>query len=252
MDAQQPLALLVAGQTLLRGFLQLVYPARCWACGGPAPERQPLVCDACVKELTQDPHPTCPRCSSTVGPHTALADGCPACRNQSFAFDQAFRLRPYDGLLKEVILRMKQPAGEGLAEVIGALWAEASAARLQPLGIEVVVPVPLHWLRRWRRGFNQSEILARHLAARLAIPCRPRYLRRVRRTADQKNQGTFAARQQNVKDAFTARPGIDLQGKTVLLVDDVLTYGATASEAARALRAAKPARIVVAVLAHGT
>jgi ComF family protein len=118
---------------------------------------------------------------------------------------------------------------------------------LQP---EVIVPVPLHWQRRWSRGFNQSEELARALARELKIPCRPAALRRTRATPLQ-TTSTIAQRRANVRGAFAARDVKDIAGKTVVLVDDVMTSGATASEAARALRTLKPVRIIVAVLAHG-
>jgi predicted amidophosphoribosyltransferase len=99
------------------------------------------------------------------------------------------------------------------------------------------------------RGYNQSESLARALAFRLKIPCQPGWLRQVRATAHQKGQ-TPADRRSNVKDAFRGQPHPDLQGKIVLLVDDVFTTGSTASEAARALRCAGAAHILVAVLAR--
>lgn len=239
------------GRTLLNGFTQLLYPNTCWVCGDFMPEAQELLCAACLPTLTVDPFPTCPRCSSTVGPHLILADGCPECRAHSFAFDGAFRMGPYDGLLRETILRMKQWTGEDLAEAIARIWARRLKERLMPLVPQIVVPVPLHWTRRWRRGFNQSEILARRLASELAIPCRPAALQRIRATPQQTAQSSGGARRDNVKHAFQSRPDLDLEGKTVLLVDDVLTTGATASEAARALKKHKPKAIYVVVLAHG-
>jgi predicted amidophosphoribosyltransferase len=105
------------------------------------------------------------------------------------------------------------------------------------------------WWRHWQRGYNQSEALARALARRLGVPCRPRWLRRVRHTPHQTQQPP-SARAGNVRDAFRARRGAPVTGATVLLVDDVLTTGSTASEAARALRAAGAARVVAGVLAR--
>jgi ComF family protein len=201
--------------------------------------------------LTVDPHPQCPRCAGNVGPYAELADGCHHCRGTSFPFDRVVRLGPYDGRLREVVLRMKHATGEGLAEVVGELWAECANARLRELAAEVVVPVPLHWWRRWRRGYNQSEALARPIAARLGLPCRPSCVRRVRYTPEQTSQ-TPAGRVENVRGAFRAC-GSAVVGRTVLLVDDVLTTGSTAAEAARALRQGGARRVSVAVLAraHG-
>jgi ComF family protein len=136
-----------------------------------------------------------------------------------------------------------------LAEVLGEVWAEQTGPRIRELKPAVVVPVPLHWWRRWARGFNQSESLARTLAAGLALPFFPTVLRRVRNTPYQTRQ-TPSVRRDNVRNAFMVRSKTPIVRKTVLLVDDVLTTGSTASEAARALRAAGAERVVVAVLAH--
>jgi ComF family protein len=159
------------------------------------------------------------------------------------------RVGPYNGLLRQLILRLKRAAGEGLAEQLGSLWAECAGARLSETGAEAVVPVPLHWWRRLARGYNQSAALARALADRLRLPCRTGWLRRVRHTPFQTSQ-TSSARRENVRQAFRARAVAGLRGRSVLLVDDILTTGSTAGEAARALRAAGAARVVVAVLAR--
>ncbi|HZZ78098.1 MAG TPA: ComF family protein [Gemmataceae bacterium] len=238
-------------RTLLGGFTQLIYPNTCWICSEWMPPEQEHFCAVCRPRLTADPFSTCPRCSSTVGPHLLLEGGCPECRDQSFAFDGAIRMGPYEGLLREVILRMKYATGEDLAEVIARLWARAMSERVRSIGADCVIPVPLHWTRRWQRGFNPSECLALALAGTLAIPCWPNALRRLRATPHQTLQSGGAARRDNVKHAFQLRAGFALAGRTVLLVDDVLTTGATASEAARALRSQKPKSIHVAVMAHG-
>jgi ComF family protein len=238
------------GRHLAQGTLALLYPGMCVACGCSLTQSRERFCSTCRAALTADRQPACPRCASTIGPFVALEDGrCNQCRTASFQFESAVRLGPYEGLLRELILRMKHSGGELLAELLSDLWAEHAEQRLRELAAEVVVPVPLHWRRRWSRGYNQSEALARGLATRLGIPSRPRWLRRARFTADQTRQ-TAAARRDNVRSAFLARPHAALQGRSILLVDDVLTTGSTASEAARALRAAGAARIVVAVLAH--
>ncbi len=236
--------------TFREGLVQLLYPSTCWVCGQFFRDNPAQVCPTCEALLTADPHPTCPRCSSSVGPYVPLADGCGHCRDVALAFDRAFRLGPYEGLLRAVILRLKNRHEEGLAEIIGDLWANRLAARLQDIKPEAVIPVPLHWVRHWSRGYNQSAALARSIAKNLHIPCYPQCLRRRRQTPQQTRQATPAARRENVRAAFDVRTGYDLTGKTVLLVDDVLTTGATASEAAKALRALKPTRIIVTVLAH--
>jgi ComF family protein len=160
------------------------------------------------------------------------------------------RLGPYEGRLRDVILQMKHWSGELLAESIGELWAAHSDKRFRELGVDAVVPVPLHWWRRWRRGFNQSAILARRIARRLERPFLARVLHRIRPTLRQTDVSP-AARRENVRGAFRATAHRFIRNRSVLLIDDVMTTGSTASEAAKALRKAGANRVVVAVLGHG-
>jgi ComF family protein len=235
--------------TVVRGLLQIFYPNICWICRQPIPPEQYAACPSCREDLFTDPRPSCPCCAATVGPFADLESGCPACQNAGFAFDRAVRLGPYQGPLRDVVLRIKNPLSEGLAEIVAAQWATSALEKLQPLDIHHVVPVPLHWWRRWQRGYNQSDALARALAKVLQSPCHPYGLRRLRKTAMQVGLST-SQRRANVQGAFVARRSLALSGKNVLLVDDVMTTGSTAHEAARALRQAGAARIVVAVLAR--
>jgi ComF family protein len=244
-----------AARALGRGFVELLYPRVCWVCGAALPGAPAAFCPPCRAALTRDPHAACPRCALSVGPHANTDDGCPRCRGESFAFAAALRLGPYDNpltdnQLQQALLRLKHRAGEGLAEVLGDLFAEHAEDRLRALAADVVVPVPLHWRRRWERGYNQSEAIAFALAERLRVPCLPHGLRRWRHTPMQHHQSSPTARRLNVKGAFRAAPRTSFQGRAVLLVDDVMTTGSTLHEAAHVLKAAGAARVVVAVLAR--
>src|SRR5262249_6786305 len=159
-----------------QGLLQLLYPAVCNVCGDSLQSEQRHFCPDCKAALTSDPQATCPRCASSVGPHVNLEGGCSRCRDIALHFDQALRLGPYDGLLREQVLRLKNWTGDWLAENIGELWAEQREVQLREVSANVVIPVPLYWLRRLNRGYNQSEALAHALARRLKLPYRPRWL----------------------------------------------------------------------------
>jgi ComF family protein len=233
---------------VLDGFLQLAYPATCILCNRLTGAEQFPVCAPCRVELALKAKYVCPRCAASVGPHVNVDSGCPSCRKESFHFSHAVRLGPYEGHLREAILHMKGQAGERTAEILGSFWAAESEPDLRELQAEFVIPVPLHWWRRWRRGHNQSEALALALAGRLGLPCRSNWLRRIRNTPKQVEQ-TPTRRRANVHNAFRARPRPELKDRVVMLVDDVVTTGSTASEAARALKKAGAARVVVAVLA---
>jgi ComF family protein len=234
---------------LARGLKQLIFPNVCAHCETLVADPDANFCPDCIRALTTDPHFTCPRCTSTIGEHTDVSDGCPDCREDSFHFDSAFRLGPYDGVLRDVILAMKRRAGETLAECLGRLWAQQHADRFRKLGADLVIPVPLHWWRRWRRGYNQSEALTAAVAIQLGIEHRPGWLRRIRPTPSQMGLPK-SARRENVRGAFRAAHTAALKDRQILLIDDVLTTGSTASEAAGALRSAGARRVDVAVLAR--
>lgn len=234
---------------LAQSVRQLLYPAICVVCHEPLGDSSAYFCLACHHQLTHDPHTTCPRCSSTIAEYADTTKGCHWCRNERYHFEATHRLGPYEGLLQHVVLRMKHRPGELLAECMGDLWAAHAEARLRALGVNVVIPIPLHWWRRWRRGFNQSEYLARGIATRLGLPCQPRWLQRVRATPSQVTL-TATQRRTNPKDAFRVARRAMVHEQAILLIDDVLTTGSTANEAARVLREAGAKRVVVAVLAH--
>jgi ComF family protein len=236
--------------TLWRGLQDLLLPPACLLCGNRlADQHGASFCERCTASLLDDPCNTCPWCAATIGPHAITDGGCKFCRKEHFAFAAAQRLGPYDGLLRDVVLRLKHRGNEGLAELIGELWACRKRESLLAHGPSVIVPVPLHWWRRFCRGYNQGLALARGLAHQLGLPVCPSYLRRWRRTATQTSIPS-TARRDNVRGAFQVRSGADLAGRTVLLVDDVLTTGATLHEAAGCLRKGGAAHVIVAVLAR--
>jgi ComF family protein len=237
------------GRELLAGARHLLYPGCCLLCGQPLTQEQTHFCSSCHRDVFTDASHCCPRCAGTIGPFACIDGRCAACRDEAFAFERAIRLGRYEGLLREVILRLKNQRGESLAELLGECWAEQAAQRFASLGVEAIVPVPLHWMRRWRRGYNQSAALGRGLATRLQLPCCPSWLHRIRNTPRQTSQ-TPAGRKANVRGAFRARYRDAVKGRSILLVDDVMTTGATVSEASKALRAAGAVRVVVAVLAR--
>jgi len=232
-----------------RNALHWLYPDVCLVCGAGFGAPRNGMCESCRHAVTTDPFPACPWCAQTVGPHTDTASGCAECRGHALGFERAHRLGPYNGVLREAVLRIKALSGEGLADMLGRAFAECRGAALRAEAPDVVAPVPLHWWRKWTRGYNQSEAVARELAAGFGVPFAPRLLRRVRWTPQQL-QPTRAARKENVKGAFGVARSARVLGKAVLLVDDVMTTGSTLGEAARTLTAAGAARVIVAVLAR--
>jgi len=144
---------------------------------------------------------------------------------------------------------MKTSSGDGLAEVMGTIYAEVRGGELTAASVDLVVPVPLFWWHRLMRGHNQAESLAREVAAELDLPCKPGWLRRTR-PAVQHLQPSASARRENVKGAFALVPHARFAGRTVLVVDDVMTTGSTLSEVAGVLKNAGAKRVVAGVLAR--
>jgi ComF family protein len=236
----------------VRGIAQLILPNSCLLCNESNKDSDRLrhgLCRDCILAISPDSDLACPRCAMTVGPHTDVSKGCSVCRGESLGFDSAIRLGTFEGKLREAVLRIKTSGGEGLAEMLGLLLLDKFSTRLKAVGVDVVVPIPLHWRRRWIRGYNQAAAIGRELAAGTGAKFAPGLIRRIRHTPQQ-IQPSAAARKENVRGAFKVHRRASFGTGTVLLVDDVLTTGSTAGEAARSLRAAGARNVMVAVLAR--
>jgi len=176
-----------------------------------------------------------------------LRGGCAACRGQSLGFDAALAFGSYDGALRALCLQLKHEESAWLAPWLTDLLVEAKRDAIAQLPPDAwVVPIPLHWFREWRRGYNQSEALARGLARHLHLPVR-KLLRRAQATHRLAAMSP-TERREVMRGAFRVRHRTRLIGRTVLLVDDVLTTGATCGAAARALKQAGAARVVAIVI----
>lgn len=233
-----------------RASLDLVFARQCANCAAPlsGPPEQ-LLCDACCATLAGVPSLRCPRCAARVAVALPQGAGCAACRPRRLKFDRVFPLGSYEGALRQAVLRLKRPGHEALALALGTLLAEHVGRALAALPLDAVVPVPMHWQRRLARGTNSPELLAEPVARWLRLPLARRLLRRRRNTPMQTDLSP-PQRFQNIRGAFAVSKGYPLAAARLLLVDDVLTTGATASEAAATLLRAGAASVSVAVVAR--
>jgi competence protein ComFC len=238
----------------LAGLLDLLYPPKCQVCGvvGPHP-----LCTACRSSFEALPGPLCAQCGLPAA-HSELrplsaggAPLCPACRpGAGHHFAAARAAGGFQGPLRQAILRLKYGGRRALAEPLGAYLADFLSSN--PFGddLDVIVPVPLHPSRLRARGFNQAALLCCQVGARLGVPVDAVCLRRVRRT---RPQVTLRAgeRARNVRGAFAVERPHLVDGKTVLLIDDVVTTCHTVDECARVLSDAGARRVYVASVARG-
>jgi ComF family protein len=170
---------------------------------------------------------------------------CGLCRTGLTRFDAAFAFGEYDSGLRKLIHLFKYGKVKALAKPLAGLLVRALPLHAR---FDLIVPMPMHWLRRMGRGFNQSELLARHVAARTSAPVAG-VLRRTRRTPPQAGL-TRAQRRDNVAGAFAVTEPARVGGRHILLVDDVLTTGATANACAAVLKRAGAARVTIATVAR--
>ncbi|HEU4366620.1 MAG TPA: ComF family protein [Methylomirabilota bacterium] len=242
--------------------LDLVFPALCPVCASrlAARRRDPL-CGNCWESIPRIAPPCCERCGlpfATFGPRVIDSPAeageesqrrgralCGPCASDPPAWDWARAAAEYEGVVRDALHAFKFEGKRALARPLAALvleqWSPAVGADA------ALVAVPLARSRERERGFNQAALVAERLAGALGVPLRPRWLVRVRATRSQSDLGA-TERRANVRGAFAADPAV--AGRHVVVVDDVLTTGATASECARALRAAGAVRVGVLTVAR--
>jgi len=219
------------GPGLLDSVLAVIFPSACPACGRllTRPRRGPL-CEPCWASLPRHAGVTC-RCGV---PLAAGTSACPRCRRARQPFSCGASLGPYEGTLRVVLHQLKYAGRRRAAGRLAEALLEEATVRALVATSDVLVPVPLHPRRLRERGFNQSALLAREIARRTGKATCADALRRRLDTVPQAGLSA-AARRRNVRDAFAVRRGPAVAGRTVVLVDDVLTTGATALACARRL-----------------
>jgi ComF family protein len=226
-------------EALVRTFL----PACCALCRRDLPWQGSAagVCAACWGAVREHV-PACPRCGD---PDSPAGEECLACRNQAPPWRAAAAVGPYEGALRDLVLLCKQGRRDELVRPLARLLGAAFRRTGWPRPT-AIVPVPMWWGRRLRRGFNQAELLADELAAGVGSP-RVAALGR-RRGRPQAGLGRSERRRLG-RASLTIRHPV---AGPVLLVDDVLTTGATAAACAHALRAAGAQDVYVLTLARTT
>jgi len=233
-----------------------LYPPRCRACAGRIHGRDAeYFCAPCWSQIQLVAHPLCRICGRPFPDAGGDDHTCGVCleRAPRFAAARAWACYPREESaehpLRQVVQKYKYGRKVALGKPLGRLMARGCAEFLGQVPADLIVPVPLHGRRlRWR-GFNQSLLLARQVSRAYGVPIDPFVLQRRKETAAQ-TQLAEEDRRRNVRGAFALRPNKSVNDKTILLVDDVYTSGATVNECSLTLQRAGANEVYVLTLAR--
>ncbi|MCJ7776381.1 MAG: ComF family protein [Desulfobulbaceae bacterium] len=241
---------------LIRELADIIYPPRCAICRqflwkGPLinEDNSLSFCPTCIADFRHIRSPLCPICGAPFPSEIKEDHPCEDCLRKRPFYDSAGAPYRYEGPILKAIHRLKYGAKSFLAGSLGPLLARFTEEWIKEPGRLLIMPVPLHAKRMRERGFNQSLLLARHVAKGLKSDLDFLSLKRVRYTLPQTRLAK-KERQRNVRGAFQLRNRDAVKGKTILLVDDVVTTGNTLNECARVLKKGGSGKVLCVSLAR--
>jgi ComF family protein len=237
---------------LIHGLKAIVYPKVCLSCKKKLAEKsdEEILCSQCQGKIKKNLPPFCASCGRQLDKRWFTENICPACQKKDLSFDRAYSPCSYEGVVKELIHKFKYNGSQHLGEPLSRLMSEFVREYSLPIDyVDCIIPVPLHKTRLREREFNQSEILGKHLAREFNKELVSNAIERFRHTKTQTELITDQ-RASNVKDCFRVIDPRTIKDKNILLIDDVLTTGATSSEAAAALKDAGANIVLVLTIAN--
>lgn len=223
----------------VEGCLNLIYPPHCLICRQYAPRQQPheLLCPSCQSKIALNRPPFCQKCSRHLkGPHPSPL--CQDCVQFHPAFDFAWSACLFQEPLRSLLHQFKYHQKTQMRHLLVHLMNTfISTQHLDIAQFDALLPIPLHATRKRERGYNQSALLAQGLAREWQIPLAKHILKRTQPTPSQTHLHQ-KERWTNLHEAFTMKPFTSLKGRSILIIDDLLTTGATTSHAAKVLKQA--------------
>jgi ComF family protein len=233
-----------------RVLLDLIYPRVCCSCEGAVTGEEGHLCWDCAAALAYIAHPFCSICGDPVEGRVDEEFVCYACAEKRPYFTRARSAIRYRGVGQTLLRHFKYHRRLWIADELAHLLHACVETYYEAAAFDAIVPVPLYPVRQRERGFNQAETLARLLARTMRKPLMNKNLVRIRPTPTQTHL-TARERAFNVKGAFKVRRCSAIRGARLLLVDDVMTTGATVNECARELRGAGAGEVFVVTVARG-
>lgn len=232
---------------LIQNASHLFWPSQCLVCHHNIHPDDAGLCSGCWQDLSKSVAADyCRRCGRDVSPFGIVDGRCGGCRDEKYHYDGIARVGVYESTLRSLILAFKFSEQTELTARLSAMLSQTLSATQFLDRIDILVPVPLHWRRRLKRGYNQSYLLAQKVKTADKIVSTD--LVRIRHTQQQWDLNP-AQRRRNVRGAFAVREGHPFADRAVLLVDDISTSGATLSECAKTLKLAGAKAVFTAVLA---
>jgi len=235
---------------ILSTLLDLVFPRVCVNCGGRVGEGSYHICWDCAVSFALVEAPHCSLCGDPVDGRVENVFRCSFCRRHPPHFDLARSALRYRGNLREVIHAFKYSGMSCVSKDLVRWLTACHQVHYSGIDIDAVTCVPLYGRRQRDRTYNQSSLLAHDLARELHIPLFVRCLRRTRSTQSQVKLNA-KQRRDNVRGAFSVRDGEWVEGRRLLLIDDIMTTAATVNECSRVLKQAGAASVYVLTLARG-
>lgn len=233
-----------------KSALDLIYPRSCGACGHEKPSASDNLCWECRADIMPVHPPYCSLCGDPVSGRIDHEYVCHFCSSVNPSFDLARSVAHYTGSVAEMLKSLKYRRATWLAPDLADLLEALVRRHIATERIDAVTFVPLHRSRQRQREYNQSALLARELAGRIGKRYMNGILVRHRKTVSQTSL-TARERMGNVKGSFRCRNESWLEGRRLLLVDDVMTTGATVNECAKTLKKGKAAAVYVVTVARG-
>ena len=236
---------------LVKSLKEILYPRHCLLCREKIPldEQKDLVCLKCLKEISPHLPPFCRKCGRGFAQENTASHICGECLNTRFYFERAWAVYPYKENARKLIHQFKYKNKIFLAKPLSGLMIDFIQQYHLPLNhCDCLIPIPLSPAKLREREFNQAEVLAKEITGHFGIRLLRNNLKRVRDTPAQADLDK-ESRWKNISGAFRITNPETIKGKTILLVDDVLTTGATASEASRVLKNARASAVYVFTLA---
>ena len=236
-------------RALIERCLQFLLPPQCHCCEKFLEEGQQGICPDCLSKIRWIEPPLCTLCGVPFLSREIENHPCGACLTRGKYFTMARAVGYYEGPLREAIHRWKYEEKSYLTLFFGEKLAEGFCRYWDPQSFDLIIPVPLHSKRLRKRGFNQALLLVKELSRRTQIPYSKRLLQKRILTPPQVNL-SGGEREKGVRGSFHIQRDEEIEGKSILLVDDVYTTGATVNECSKVLLKAGAERVDVLTIAH--